>query len=899
MKNMRRNVSLVGVIAVLCMLSATLIAQKTNINKLLQEYEKTHQKHKPKVLNDIAWYYKNQLPGKSMDYAKKSLKLSSELMESYLGEKGIESKRKVGVYVLSKEKAKALYLLGLLNLKKENFDQALNYQYKSLAIMNAMLKDFPYDVETKEYSANLLNDIGYIYKTIGRYDEAIKNYKKAIEVNKELGSLKETGINYNNLGVVYEKSEQYQESVNSFNSALDVASKLNEKEKIAMQNNNIGQIFLTIGEYDKANEYFDKALETCEKNDMEDTQKAKIITNMGMAALSEGQYEKAIEIFNKAKSIYEKNEDQAQVANQLNNIGLVHKASGNYEEILNYFNEALNINKNIGAGDSYAKNYNQLGDIYLAKEDLDKAVEYYTNSIMVYDQVKGKANSFKQYFISQEQEEVYEKLINTYIQRKDYPKAIFTLQMAKAKKHAGPLGLDFKDLFIPTIDQIQKALQKDEVIVDYELLDSDHVTVIAITKDDMFINKITKEELENRFNEVFLMTGGSAKAFFNRGRSGFSKYEDKDVFSSIIHYYRQLVMEKEPDADAQTKRIYLGKILYKFLISTVEHKVNQSKKIYFVRDGVLESIPFETLITPDEKYFLIKKDIAYLPSLASIKLINQRTYNGLRRNLLVLSSNKTVEKALSETDKGIIPEIYKSGMFTDMQVSIAGQSLLNEDQVFYLRKKIDNSITNDTSLIKVYKWLGYKIEEPKASKEKIMEKYEDQFRRSDIELNITEEKLEELSKNDELKEHKYLHFGTPGIGFPEIPLLNALVLEKTREDDGLFNIYEIPKLNINAETVSITGFHTDTRKNYVGDGSVLTSLAFIQAGAKGVHISCWKTDNETREFFMHELYKIISNNEKLSYYEAMSLLKRKMIRWEYDEKLSNPYHWAQFIYFGK
>lgn len=896
---MRRNVSLIGVIAVLCLFSATLIAQKANINKLLQEYERTHQKHKPKVLNDIAWYYKDKSPLESIDYAKKSLKLSGQLLESYLNDEGLESKRKVGVYVLSKEKAKALYLLGLLNLNKENFDQALNYQYKSLAIMNTMLEDFPYDVETKEYTANLLNDIGYIYKTIGRYDEAIKNYKKAIEVNKELGALKETGINFNNLGVVYEKSEQYQQSVNSFNSALDLANKLNEKERIAMQNNNIGQIFLTIGEYEKANEYFDKALETCENNDLEDTQKAKIITNMGMAALSGGKYDKAIDIFNIAKGIYEKSGDKAQVANQLNNIGLVHKASGNYEEILNYFNEALNINKNIGAGDSYAKNYNQLGDIYLAKENLDKAVEYYSNSIMVYDQVKGKAGSFKKYFITQEQEKVYKKLINTYIERKDYSKAIFMLQMAKAKKHAGPLRLDFKDLFIPTLEQIQNSLQKEEIIVDYELLDNDHVTVLAITKDEMFINKIAKDELENRFNEVFLMTGGSAKAFFNRGRSGFLKYEDKDVFNSIIHYYRQLVMEKEPDADAQTKRIYLGKILYKFLVSTVEHKINNAKKIYFVRDGVLESIPFETLITPGEKYFLIKKDIAYLPSLACIKLINQRVYNGQRKNLLLLSANKTVEKALSETDKNIIPEIYKSGMFTDMQVSIAGQSLLNDDQVFYLRKKINKSITNDTSLIKVYKWLGYKIMESQTSKGKIMEKFENQFRRSDIDLNLTEERLEELSKNDELKKYKYLHFGVPGIGFPEIPLLNALVLETLGKDDGILNIYEIPRLKINAKTVSITGFHTDTRKNYVGDGAVLTSLAFMHSGANGVHISCWETGSETRESFLKEVYRILANNEELSFYEAMNQVKRKMIRWEYGEKLSNPYYWAQFIYFGK
>lgn len=217
----------------------------------LNQLENAHEKQKPEICNKIAWYYRQESKQNSIKYAEQALKIANRLLKAYKKDDGDASQKKVGVYVLEKEIAEANYILGFIHLRQEKFDEALNYQYKSLAIYSKINEDYPHDQEAKQYIANLLNDVGYIYKSIGRYDEAIKNYKMAIQLNDEMGLLDETGVNYNNLGVVYNKTLQYQESVNSFSNALNIAKELNQEQNIAAQYNNVGQIFLSIGDYQK------------------------------------------------------------------------------------------------------------------------------------------------------------------------------------------------------------------------------------------------------------------------------------------------------------------------------------------------------------------------------------------------------------------------------------------------------------------------------------------------------------------------------------------------------------------------------------------------------------------------------------------------------------------------
>lgn len=882
------------------LLNFTINSFSQNIDELetyLNQLENAHEKQKPEICNKIAWYYRTESKENSIKYAEKALTIANKLLEAYQKEEGDASQKKVGIYVLEKEKAESNYVLGFINLRQEKFDEALNYQYKSLDIYSRINEEYPHDIEAKQYIANLLNDIGYIYKSIGRYDEAIKNYKMAIQINDEMGLLNETGVNYNNLGVVYNKTLQYQESASSFNNALDIAKELNQEQNVAVQYNNVGQIFLSIGDYQKAKENFSKSLATCEKYDLGENQKASVLTNLGMAELSSGNFDGAIEYFEQAKTIFDSTGYEAGVATQLNNIGLAHKTAGNYEKILPYFNEAMEINKKIGAGDSYAKNLSEMGDVHAANKELDQAIDQYEKSLIIYDQLKAEASSLKLHFLIEEQLNVYDKLINAYLLNGNQEKALFTMEMARSKSFAEQFNINFQEFFIPTVKELQEELTSDDILFDFEYLDKNSLTAFVITKDNFEIQSLNKALLIQNFNDIFLSVSGSRGSFFKPSKYG--RFEDKDEFNSILHYYRKLLMDPEPDDNTQTKRIYLSKIIYNFLFEKSESKIASKKKLYILANGALQSIPFETLVSPNEKYLLIEKDIAYIPSLSSLRQINKRNYPNFRKDLLIVHSNMDVKKSLKIAEEELIPSIYKNNQFANMQVSIADEPLLNEDQIFYLRRKIDDLLNQDTSLIKVYKWLGYKASKVPTSKTKDLTSIAENFRKSDLEADIDEKKLLSLSNDGDISEYSYLYFAMPGIGFPEINTLNALVLEPNSNEDGLFNIYEVPKLKLKANAICLPDYNTDDRKNYVGDGAVPFAASLIHAGCNAVNISYWKTDDDSKYFFINEVFKLLSNDENMTINNAMMEVKRKMIRWEYDKALSNPYYWATYMYFGK
>lgn len=892
MKNKRR---LFGFLILFLFSFSSTAQDNLDINVLLKQLNKSPEKQKPNIYNKIAWYYHDSSYQMCEQYAEKALKLSQSLLDSYKKE-GVDENQKLGVYVLEKEMAKANYYIAFTKLRNQDYNKSLNFNYLSLSIFNKLAKEYPDDIEIKQYTANLLNDIGFIYKSIGRYDEAIKNYKRAIEANKELGVLDELGVNYNNLGIVFEKTEQYQESVSNFNNALDIAKELNQEENIATQFNNIGQIFLAIGDNEKAIQNFNNALAISEKIEMSQSKKALFISNIGMAELQNGNINKAIESFSKAKDLYSDLDNKNELAKMMYNIGLAYKQAGDYQKMMPYYNEALQINRQLGYADSYAFNLVQIADAQMANKELDNAISNYEEAIVVYDKIIEVEKGFKRHYTAREEQKVYDKLIVAYLSNGQNQKALFAMELAKIKNFAANSASDFKSVLLPSLQQIQESLSESEIILDYEFLEKDRLTLFIITNKEFSTISLEKKDLIEDFYEIFMGIRNSKRSFFKS--TPYGRAESRDEFNSILQYYRQLVMVEVPDEDALTKRLYLGKMLYKFLISPVEAQLNNKTKLFIINTGALQSIPFETLITGNEKYFLIEKSIAYLPSASNIKLVKTRNYDKLKKEILVLNANTNFEKNLKEI-KDVVSENYSQNKEIEMQVSMAEEPLLNDEQIMFILKKINEYNEMDSSLLKVYKWLGYYYTNNTGQKVNDLNALSNEFSRSEMIDNINKAKLDELSSDNALQEYKYLHFAIPGIGYPEIPMLSTLVLHNQKGSDGLINVSKLSNLKIKANTVILPQFTTDSKKSYIGDGAVYVANALILAGANGVNITAWNSPDDSDYFMMSEIYRLMNKNSSLSYFDALTEVKRKMIRWEYDKTLSNPYYWAKFLYFGK
>ena len=147
-----------------------------------------------------------------------------------------------------------------------------------------------------------------------------------------------------------------------------------------------------------------------------------------------------------------------------------------------------------------------------------------------------------------------------------------------------------------------------------------------------------------------------------------------------------------------------------------------------------------------------------------------------------------------------------------------------------------------------------------------------------------------------------IHFATHGLVVPEIHELSALVLsqfqENQKRDDGYLRMGEIAQLNLNADFVNLSACETGLGKIYGGEGIVGLTQSFLIAGANSLSVSLWQVADESTSEFMVAMYKLVES-KGLNYDEAITDVKRRFNRGEFDEHYKSPFYWAPFVYYGK
>ena len=97
---------------------------------------------------------------------------------------------------------------------------------------------------------NAIHLLGLIAYQVGKYEQAIENINKAIQ-------LKPTAIYYNNLAMAYDKLGKEEESTKNFIRALEIDPKY---DKAHLAYYNLGVYFKENGEIIKALDYYNKAI---------------------------------------------------------------------------------------------------------------------------------------------------------------------------------------------------------------------------------------------------------------------------------------------------------------------------------------------------------------------------------------------------------------------------------------------------------------------------------------------------------------------------------------------------------------------------------------------------------------------------------------------------------------
>jgi len=226
------------------------------------------------------------------------------------------------------------------------------------------------------------NNLGCTYFKSGKYEEAIKSFKQAIEIDPDFAE-----VHYN-LGLAYFESGKYEEAIDAYKHAIRI------DPDYADAHYNLGKVYDELGKYEEAIDAYKHAIRI-------DPDAADAHYNLGTDYGKSGMYKEAIESFKQAVRI------DPDYASAHHNLGVAYRKTGRNEEEVESYKQAIRIDPDLAiAHYNLGVAYGNLGKYKKAKESFKQAIRIdpdyksaHYNLGITYLQINDRGSAIEQYKI--------------------------------------------------------------------------------------------------------------------------------------------------------------------------------------------------------------------------------------------------------------------------------------------------------------------------------------------------------------------------------------------------------------------------------------------------------------------------------------------------------------------
>ncbi len=157
----------------------------------------------------------------------------------------------------------------------------------------------------------------------------------------------------------------------------------------------------------------------------------------------------------------------------------------------------------------------------------------------------------------------------------------------------------------------------------------------------------------------------------------------------------------------------------------------------------------------------------------------------------------------------------------------------------------------------------------------------------------TERNFRQLSPD-----YSIVHIASHGLVDQEDPMYSKLVFSPYGKDsinDGFLNSHEVLNLNIDADMVVLSACNTGSGEIISGEGVLGLASSFFYSGAKSLAMSLWTANDKSTSDIMGTFYENLALKRSKS--SALREAKLKYLE-ESDDIRSHPYYWAHMIVNG-
>lgn len=256
--------------------------------------------------------------------------------------------------------------------------------YSAIGVLDSV--DYYFDKAEKIIQLNpndqklaytLYNGKGIHYNRIGKFEQALASYEKAIKLGHQAIGLDNVGGLYINLSNVYKQTDNQQANFDATYKALEIFEKTHNKTGLAFVYNSLGIAHYHIKNYEEAERYLLKSLEY--RKLLGDSRgESMVIGNLANVFMDTKQHQKAQEYFTIAMEKQEGLGLKEMVGIQLYNLGKNYSEMEDYQQALIHFQKAQQVFKEAGINTYDTK---ILADLGKAQRMLSQEKEAYKSLI--------------------------------------------------------------------------------------------------------------------------------------------------------------------------------------------------------------------------------------------------------------------------------------------------------------------------------------------------------------------------------------------------------------------------------------------------------------------------------------------------------------------------------------
>lgn len=259
------------------------------------------------------------------------------------------------------------HVLGLIKSKTKSFDEAIEYNLKSLHMKE--------ELDDAKGMADSHNNLGILYWNKRMYDKAIESYTQSLQIMEKVGDIAGVARANNNIGLVEMKKGSWDDAAAHLRESLEVFERLNDTSVLGQLYMNMGAIAENQGDWPDALSWYEKGISMFEQVGQQ-SNLAICLRDAGNLHLRLGNMEEAEGRLERALTLAEKLGEPLARASALLGLGCLHKEVFQWKKALNCLNRSLEISETRGATQRLSIVKNLLAEVHTAKGDMEKARKF-------------------------------------------------------------------------------------------------------------------------------------------------------------------------------------------------------------------------------------------------------------------------------------------------------------------------------------------------------------------------------------------------------------------------------------------------------------------------------------------------------------------------------------------